>query len=149
MRWRWAAPGGILLACAVAACSTATPIPSPTSSSAAQFRASDAPALLVQCMLDQGTLGQADSVFSGPPSWLRGADIVITPASVTKFNTWYKVNGGITVAGKDLTEWTQWAASNDQLPPAVCGTSVRAHTLQKKVFGKDPAAGNPWEKLRA
>jgi hypothetical protein len=149
MRWRWAAPGGILLACAVAACSTATPIPSPTSSSAAQFRASDAPALLVQCMLDQGTLGQADSVFSGPPSWLRGADIVITPASVTKFNTWYRVNGGITVAGKDLTEWTQWAASNDQLPPAVCGTSVTAHALQKKVFGKDPAAGNPWEKLRA
>jgi hypothetical protein len=148
MRWRWA-PGGILLACAVAACSTSTPIPSPTSSSAAQFRASDAPALLVQCMLDQGTLGQTDSVFSGPPSWLRGADIVITPTSVTKFNTWYKVNGGITVAGKDLTEWTQWAASNDQLPPAVCGTSVTAHALQKKVFGKDPAAGNPWEKSRA
>jgi hypothetical protein len=148
MRWRWA-PGGILLACAVAACSTSTPIPSPTSSSAAQYRASDAPALLVQCMLDQGTLGQADSVFSGPPSWLRGADIVITPTSVTKFNTWYKANGGITVAGKDLTEWTQWAASNDQLPPAVCGTSVTAHALQKKVFGKDPAAGNPWDKLRA
>lgn len=145
MRWRWA-PAGILLACALTACSTATPIPSPTSSGAAQFRASDAPALLVQCMLSQGTLGQTDSIFSGPPSWLRGADVIITPATAAKFDTWYKSNNGITVAGKDLAEWTQWAASNDQLPPPVCGTSVTAHELQKKVFGKDPAAGNPWTK---
>jgi hypothetical protein len=147
MRWRWA-PGGILLACAVAACSHSTPIPSPTGSGAVQYRASDAPALLVQCMLDQGTLGQTDTVFSGPPSWLHGGNIIITPSTVTKFDTWYKTNGGITVAGKDLTEWTQWAASNDQLPPAVCGTSVTAHALQKKVFGEDPAAGNPWGVLR-
>ncbi len=148
MRWRWA-PGGILLACAVAACSQSTPIPSPTSSGATQDRATDAPALLVQCMLDQGTLGQTDTVFSGPPAWLHGGNIVITPSTATKFDTWYEANGGITVAGKDLSEWTQWAASNDQLPPAVCGTSVTAHTLQKKVYGKDPAAGNPWGALEA
>jgi hypothetical protein len=148
MRWRWA-PGGILLACAVAACSQSTPIPSPTSSGATQDRTTDAPALLVQCMLDQGTLGQTDTVFSGPPAWLHGGNIVITPSTATKFDTWYLVNGGITVAGKDLTEWTQWAASNDQLPPAVCGTSVTAHALQKKVFGKDPAAGDPWGALEA
>ena len=48
------------------------------------------------------------------------------------------------MAGKDLTEWTQWAAANDELPAAVCGTSVSAPALQKQVFGKDPAAGNPW-----
>ena len=136
---------GILLACAVTACSSGLPpVPSPTSSQAPQSRLADAPALLVQCMLNQGTLARSDSIFSGQSAWLRGGNIVITAATVTKFGTWYQVNGTITVAGKDLTEWTQWAAANDQLPAGVCGTSVSARALQKQVFGKDPTAGNPW-----
>jgi len=139
----WAATG-LLLACAAAACSSATPIPSATGSQAAQFRLSDAPALLVQCMLNQGTLGRSDSIFSGPPAWLRDGSIVITPTTVVKFDTWYQVNGAITVAGKDLTEWAKWAAANDELPSGVCGTSISARALQKQVFGKDPAAGDPW-----
>jgi hypothetical protein len=134
----------VLLACAVTACSSATPIPSPTGGQAAQFRLSDAPALLVQCMLDQGTLGRSDSIFAGPPAWLRGGNIVITPATAAKFTTWYQANVAITVAGKDLGEWARWAAANDKLPEGVCGTSVSAHALQRQVFGKDPAAGNPW-----
>jgi hypothetical protein len=143
--WRvrtWAATG-ILITCAATACSSATPVPSPTSSQAAQFRLADAPALLVQCMLNQGTLGRSDSVFSGQ-AWLHGGTIVITPTTLAKFNLWYQANHGITVAGKDLTQWTQWAAANDQLPAGVCGTSVSAATLQRQVFGKDKAAGNPW-----
>ena len=139
----WAAAGAVL-ACAATACSSATPIPSPTSNQAAQFRLSDAPALLVQCMLNQGTLGRSDSVFSGPPAWLHGGSIVITPATVTKFSTWYQANNGITVGGQDLSEWAKWAAANDQLPAAVCGTSTSASVLQRQVFRKDPAAGNPW-----
>lgn len=135
---------GILLACAVTGCSSATPIPTPTSSSAARFRLADAPALLVQCMLDQGTLGRSDSIFSGPPAWLRGGNVVITSSMATTFDTWYQDNRAITVAGKDLAAWSQWAAANDQLPAGVCGTSVSAPALQKQVFGKDPAAGNPW-----
>jgi hypothetical protein len=139
----WAVTG-VLLTCAATACSSATPIPSPTSSQAAQFRLSDAPALLVQCMLSQGTLGRADSIFSGPPAWLRDGNIVITSATAARFSTWYQANQAITVAGKDLSEWAKWAAANDKLPPAVCGTSVTAHVLQRQVFRKDPAAGNPW-----
>jgi hypothetical protein len=38
----------------------------------------------------------------------------------------------------------QWAAANDKLPPEVCGSSVSAPAVQRQVFGKDPAAGNPW-----
>jgi len=141
---------GLLLACAAAAtaataCSSSPPpAPTPTSSRAAQSRASDAPALLVQCMLDQGTLGRSDAIFSGPPAWLHDGNIVITPATATKFNTWYQTNHAITVAGKNLADWTTWAAANDELPPEVCGTSVSAPTLQSQVFGKDPAVGNPW-----
>jgi hypothetical protein len=141
--YAWAATS-ILLACTAAACSSARPIPTPTSSQAAQFRLADAPALLVQCMLNQGTLGRSDSIFSGPPTWLRGGNIVITSATAAKFDTWYQANHAITVAGKDLAEWTQWAAANNKLPAGVCGTSVSASVLQKQVFGKDPAAGNPW-----
>jgi len=144
--WRvstWAATG-ILVACATTACSSATPIPSPTSSQAAQFRLADAPALLVQCMLSQGTLGRSDSVFSGQSAWLHGESIVITPATATKFIVWYQANRAITVAGKDLTQWSRWAAANDQLPAGVCGTSVSAAALQEQVFAEDSAAGNPW-----
>ena len=140
----WAITGAFI-ACAAAACSSPPPpVASPTSSQAAQVRAADAPALLVQCMLDQGTLGRSDAVFSGPPAWLHDGNILITPSTVTKFDAWYQANHAITVAGQDLTAWTAWAAANDELPPAVCGTSASASALQKQVFGKDPAAGDPW-----
>ncbi len=141
---RWAA-AGVLFGCAVTACTSGPPpIPTPTSSTAGQFRSSDAPALLVQCMLSQGTLGRSDSIFSGSPGWLRSGNIVITAATAAKFDAWYRDNDGISVAGKTLSQWTQWAASNNELPAAVCGSSVSAATLQRQVFGKDPAAGNPW-----
>ena len=135
---------GLLLACVVTACSSATPIPTPMSTSAAQFRLADAPALLVQCMLNQGTLGRSDSIFAGPPAWLHGGNIVITATTAAEFNTWYQANDAISVAGKDLTAWSQWAADNNMLPSGVCGTSVSAPALQEQVFGKDPAVGDPW-----
>jgi hypothetical protein len=134
-----------VLGCAVTACSPGPPpIPSPTSSQAGQFRSSDAPALLVQCMLSQGTLGHSDSIFSGSPGWLRNGNIVITAGTAAKFNTWYRANSGISVAGKTLSQWVQWTAAKDQLPAAVCGASVTAAALQRQVFGKDAGAGNPW-----
>jgi hypothetical protein len=95
-------------------------------------------------MLDQGTLGRSDSVFSGSPSWLRNGNIFITPVTAAKFNAWYRANDGISVAGKTLSQWTQWAAANDELPAAVCGPSVSASALQRQVYGEDAAAGNPW-----
>ena len=95
-------------------------------------------------MLSQGTLGRSDSVFSGSPGWLRNGNIVITANTAAKFNAWYRANSGISVAGKTLSEWAKWAAANDQLPAAVCGSSVSASALQRQVFGKDQDAGNPW-----
>jgi hypothetical protein len=135
----------VALACTATACSSGPPpVPSPTSSQAGQFRDSDAPALLVQCMLSQGTLGRTDSVFAGAPAWLRDGNIVITAATEAKFNSWFRANEGISVGGKTLAQWAQWAAANDKLPVEVCGPSVSASALQKQVFGKDAAAGNPW-----
>jgi len=95
-------------------------------------------------MLSQGTLGRSDSIFSGSPGWLHDGNIVITAGTVTKFDAWYQANAGISIAGKTLTEWTQWTAANDKLPPVVCGSSASASALQRQVFGEDPAAGNPW-----
>jgi hypothetical protein len=139
---------GVALGCAVTACSSGPPpIPSPTSSQAGQYRTSDAPALLVQCMLSQGTLGLSDTIFAGNPGWLRGANIVITPATAAKFGSWYLANEQISVGGQSLSQWVQWTVAHDQLPPVVCGPSVSASALQKHVFGHDPAAGNPWGTL--
>ena len=95
-------------------------------------------------MLSQGTLGLSDSIFSGSPGWLRNGNIVITAGTETKFSAWYRANSGISVAGKTLAEWTQWAAANDKLPPEVYGSSTSASALQRQVFRADPAAGNPW-----
>ena len=95
-------------------------------------------------MLSQGTLGRSDSIFSGSPGWLRDGNIVITAGTVAKFQAWYKTNEGISVGGKTLSEWAQWTAANDQLPSAVCGSAVTASALQRQVYGKDAAAGNPW-----
>jgi len=75
---------------------------------------------------------------------LHGGNVVITPATAAEFNTWYQANDAISVAGKDLTEWSQWAAANNMLPSGVCGILASAATLQEQVFGKDPAVGDPW-----
>ena len=95
-------------------------------------------------MLSQGTLGRSDSIFSGSPGWMRDGNIVITAGTAAKFSAWYRDNSGISVAGKTLSQWVQWVAANDELPSQVCGSSVTAPTLQRQVFGKDKAAGNPW-----
>jgi hypothetical protein len=139
---------GLVLGCAVTACSSGPPpIPSPTMSQAGQYRSSDAPALLVQCMLSQGTLGVSDSIFAGNPGWLHGTNVVITAATASKFDSWYQTNDKISVGGEALAQWAQWAAAHDQLPPAVCGPSTSASALQKQVFAHDPDAGNPWGTL--
>jgi putative intracellular protease/amidase len=99
-------------------------------------------------MLSQGTLGRSDSIFAGSPGWLRDGNIVITAGTAAEFNAWYRANDQISVAGNTLSEWTQWAAANNKLPATVCGSSVSASALQRQVFGKDPAAGNPWVRER-
>jgi hypothetical protein len=44
---------------------------------------------------------------------------------------------------QSLYGWAAWAAQNDRLPPAVCGTSLSARQLQAQVFGSSGAA-DPW-----
>ena len=142
---------GLVLACGIAACSSASTstlapsgTPSPSGSQATELRFADAPALLVQCMLDRGTLKPSDSALAGQSSWLHGTDIVLTPTSASQFTAWFAGYDGTVVAGQNLTGWAQWAAVHDQLPAAVCGSSVSASALQMKVFAADPAAGDPW-----
>jgi hypothetical protein len=45
---------------------------------------------------------------------------------------------------QSLYGWATWAALNNKLPPAVCGTSVTAQQLQAQVFAGAPDAGDPW-----
>jgi hypothetical protein len=45
---------------------------------------------------------------------------------------------------QSLYGWAAWAALNNKLPPAVCGTSVTAQQLQAQVFAGAPDAGDPW-----
>jgi hypothetical protein len=146
---RWAS-AGVVLGCALTACSSGPPpTPTPTSSQAGQYRSTDAPALLIQCMLTQGTLGLTDSIFGGNPSWLRSGNVVITADTATSFNTWFQAHDKISAGGQTLAQWTQWAAANDKLPTEVCGESASAPALQQKVFGSYPEAGNPWSTLPA
>lgn len=43
---------------------------------------------------------------------------------------------------ESLYGWAAWAALNNKLPPAVCGTSVTAQQLQAQVYG--PGVATPW-----
>jgi hypothetical protein len=45
---------------------------------------------------------------------------------------------------QSLYGWATWAALNNKLPPAVCGTSVTARQLQAQVFADSPGTGDPW-----
>jgi hypothetical protein len=141
-------------------------------------RLADAPALLVQCAIDQVGLRPAAG-----QDWLTDGKVSITTTDATNFNTWWAghdtpgpytetfvIDGhrthylsfGATWVLKNgqwmpehaartdpLTErysiyaWANWAAQNDKLPPAVCGTSATASQLQGQVFGGSGAL-NPW-----
>jgi hypothetical protein len=100
--------------------------------------------LLVQCLLDRGTMKPTDAAFAGQSTWLHGANIVLTSTSASQFTSWFSGHDGTTVAGQTLTYWSQWAVTHDRLPAAVCGSNVSAATVQKRVFAQDPAGGQPW-----
>jgi hypothetical protein len=76
--------------------------------------------------------------------WLHGTKVVITRSDATSFNEWYAVNLGTVIAGKELSQWVQSAATSDKLPPQVCGTSASASALQREVFAQSLGAGDPW-----
>lgn len=125
---------------------SASPSPSGSSNQTAQ-RQADAPALIVDCVVVRGLTSPVLSSV-GRASWVTSLGVQITPSNQTSFNSWYQANQNDTVAGQTLAQWQQSAAQSGQLPSAVCGASglngMSASELQKQVFAKDPAAGNPW-----
>jgi hypothetical protein len=175
--------GGI----ALAGCHFAVVPPKATSSPGVQHtlaanapaqRLADAPALLVQCAIDQAGLRPAAG-----QDWLQDGKVAITTTNAADFNTWwlghdtpgpytetFVIDGhrthylafGATWVQKNgqwvpqhaaradpvseqesLYGWATWAALNDKLPPAVCGTSVTAQQLQAEVYGAAGTA-DPW-----
>jgi hypothetical protein len=105
-------------------------------------RYDEAPALLVQCGLSHGTIKPQ----TGQPWYADGKVLPLTGSGSdnhdAEFSTWWDANSTITVGGMTLSGWREWAASNDKLPPAVCGPSVSASALQAQVFPGQPNAWN-------
>jgi hypothetical protein len=105
-------------------------------------RYDEAPALLVQCGLSHGTIKPQ----TGQP-WYAGGKVLPLTGSGSddhdaEFSTWWDANSTITIGGMTLSGWREWAASNDKLPPAVCGPSVSASALQAQLFPGEP---NQWD----
>lgn len=110
----------------------------PTADQAAGRRLAEAPALLVQCALDRGTI-KASSV---PSSLGHGGQIDAAVGGSLAFARWY--SGGVNatmIGGHDLAFWVSWAATNDRLPVAVCGASATAAKMASRLF---PGAPEAW-----
>jgi len=105
-------------------------------------RYAEAPALLVQCGLSHGTIKPQ----TGQPWYSDGKVLPLSGSGSdnhdAEFSTWWDANGTITIGGMTLSGWREWAATNDKLPPAVCGPSVSASALQAQLFPGEP---NQWD----
>lgn len=150
-RWLAAPVLGAALATGAAGCGSspagsASPSPSGSSSQMAQ-RQADAPALIVDCVVVRGLTSTVLSSV-GRASWVTSLGVQLTPSNRAAFGSWYQAHKNDTVAGQTLAQWQQSAVQSGQLPSAVCGASglngMSASQLQKQVFAKDPAAGQPW-----
>jgi hypothetical protein len=124
----------------------ATATASSTASTAAGLafsrRYGEAPALLVQCGLSHGTIKPQ----TGQPWYSDGKVLPLTGSGsddhAAEFSTWLDANNTITIGGMTLSGWREWAATNDKLPPAVCGPAVSASALQAQLY---PGEANSWD----
>ncbi|HEY1667598.1 MAG TPA: hypothetical protein VGG54_18090 [Trebonia sp.] len=108
-------------------------------------RQADAPAILVECVIERGSvLGSfTQSMLRAP--WISADRVAITEANAPEFDAWYQAHDSVAVAGKTLSAWQQWSAQNNKLPAAVCGPDATDPPgMQHEIFSGDPAAGNPW-----
>jgi hypothetical protein len=135
------AVAGLAAVAAVAGCSSS----SGSSGQLESERLADAPAILVECVIERGSvLGSFTGSMTRAP-WISADRVAITPANAAAFDAWYRAHDSVTVAGKSLADWQQWSAQNDKLPADVCGPDASdPSALQHEVFSGDPAAGNPW-----
>jgi hypothetical protein len=102
----------------------------------------EAPALLVQCGLSHGTIKPQ----TGQP-WYRDGKVLPLSGGGSddhdaEFSTWWDANNAITIGGMTLSGWREWAATNDKLPAAVCGSAVSASALQAQLY---PGQPDPWQ----
>jgi hypothetical protein len=136
-----AAVAALAVLAAVAGCASS----SGSSGKLEAERQADAPALLVECVIERGSvLGSFTQSMARAP-WISTDQVAITPANAPEFNTWYQAHDSVTVAGQSLAAWQQWSAQNDKLPAGVCGPYASdPSVLQDKVFSGDSAAGDPW-----
>jgi len=102
----------------------------------------DGPALLVQCGLSRGTIKPQ----TGQPWYSDGKVLPLSGSGSddhdADFSTWWDANNAITIGGMALSGWREWAATNDKLPAAVCGSSVSASALQAQLY---PGLPDPWQ----
>jgi hypothetical protein len=118
-----------------------------------------------QDWLNDGKISITSTNAADFDSWWRGHD---TPGPYTETfvidghrthylafgATWVKKNGqwvpqhaartDPVAEQQSLYGWATWAALNNKLPPAVCGTSVTAQQLQAQVYAGAQGAGDPW-----
>ena len=136
-----AAVAAITVLAAIAGCSSS----SGSSGNPEAKRQADAPAILVECVIQSGSvLGSfTESMLRAP--WISHDQVAITQANAPAFEAWYQAHDSVTVAGKSLAAWQHWSAHNDKLPAAVCGPDASdPSAMQHKVFSGDSAAGDPW-----
>jgi hypothetical protein len=136
-----AAVAGLAVLAAIAGCSSS----SGSSGKLEAERQADAPAILVECVIERGSvLGSFTQSMVRAP-WISADRVAITQANASAFDAWYGAHDSVMVAGKSLSAWQQWSAQNDKLPAAVCGPDASdPSAMQHEVFSGDPAAGNPW-----
>lgn len=135
------AVAGLAMLAAIAGCSSS----SGSSGKLEAERQADAPAILVECVIERGSvLGSFTQSMARAP-WISADQVAITQASAPQFDAWYRAHDSVAVAGKSLSAWQQWSAQNNKLPAAVCGPDASdPSAMQHEVFSGDSAAGNPW-----
>lgn len=149
--------GAAITAAALAGCSTDSPSSSSpsasgqasTSPSAASGaggsvadRYGEAPALLAQCGISNGTIKPP----TGQP-WYRDGKVLPLSGSAAagqhdaELSSWWDSSKESHIGGRTLSDWSEWAASNDRLPTAVCGSGASASSLAAQIY---PGQSNPW-----
>lgn len=139
-----AAVAGLAVLAALAGCASSSSSSGASDKLEAE-RQADAPAILVECVIERGSvLGSfTQSMLRAP--WISANRVAITEANAAEFDAWYQAHHSVAVAGKTLSAWQQWSAQNNKLPAAVCGPDATDPSgMQHEVFSGDPAAGNPW-----
>lgn len=146
----------VITAAALAGCSAGSPAhtasrvpgqasPAQTATSGVSHsfgdRYTQAPGLLTQCGITHGTI----KAPTGQP-WYRDGKVLPLSGSDSGQNdaeqsSWWDMEEGTVIGGKSLLNWSEWAASNDRLPPAVCGNGASATILAARIF---PGQSDPW-----